>query len=253
MKYLFEINSNHPDPVHATISWRTNAEKNILCLACKKIRPSWYPRPIDVVLKDVSSHIIMGGVWWVGINIFHTKFIEIIKEYLTDNVLGKCHNTKGNIIDEYLTCYSNKIIVVRGDKKRKYRVCPECGSILSHAPRRKKYILNTYLSDARIYQDGISYMYIDEELAMNIDFSPWPDAELEPIEVRDEPLDGQHLPGDPPELIEKYPEKKWVYGPTAEDVRQRELKSKQKRDARIQAMAEKYGPHILKMLEEQKQ
>ncbi len=63
--------------------------------------------------------------------------------------------------------------------------------------REITHTLRVYLGEGRVYMDSFGWMYLDEELANQLDFSSWPDVELRQIEIRDLPLDGQRLPGDP--------------------------------------------------------
>ena len=110
--------------------------------------------------------------------------------------IGKCHLPNGQIIEEYVTCYTNTYIIERGDARSQYEICDTCGSITPIGWRGRQYTLRSYLTDAVVYEDAFNNLYIDEELALQLDFSPWPDADLETIEVREEPMDGQKLPCD---------------------------------------------------------
>lgn len=195
-KTLIEVSTNHPDPVHATSAWRRKACRDILCPECHRVNQNQFPCPCDIILLDHPGHRINGGVWFTGVEIFHVKFIGQISKYLTDFSLGKCLTPEGNVIDEYVTCYGKDCFVVRGDKKSQYSICSTC-NIISCADRNgPRYVLRSYLKDSYIYQCSSGNMFLAEELASHLDFSPWPDAELIPIEVRDEPIDGQVLPID---------------------------------------------------------
>jgi hypothetical protein len=197
MNKLVKIMTNHPDPVHATSEWRWKFKGKLLCSECLRINCSGFSQTFDVVLENHPGHRIEGGVWDTGINIFHVNFIEQLYDYLSEYTIGRCLDKSGKVISDYVTCYGKSYILVRGDKKSKYWTCKTCGAIAQSGWSGPQYVLRSYLSDSRIYQDASCRMFIDEELASQLDFSPWPDAELEPIAIRDEPIDGQVLPIDP--------------------------------------------------------
>jgi len=197
IKTLIEISTNHPDPVHATPEWRQKAYGTVICPECHRINRNQFPCPCDVVLLNHPGNRIIGGIWYTNIEIFHINFIEQIDKYLTDFTLGKCLTSKGDVIDEYITCYGKDYIIVRGDKTNQYRICGTCNMISSGGWNGPRYILRSYLKDYYIYQSSFGSVFLVEDLASRLDFSPWPDAELKPIAVRDKPIDGQILPIDP--------------------------------------------------------
>ena len=199
MKRLFRITSNHPDPTHATNQWRSQASGSVVCPQCCKLLPSWFPRPIDIQLSEFKENSITGGVAFAGVRTFHREFIRQVFDYLTDDfVLGRCFDEAGGLVEEYVTCYTRRPILIRGNKNSEYRTCPACKAIWPNGWEGKQYILRSYLSDARIYQNYSSTMFIDEELSEQLDFSLWDDVDSAPIDIRDEPMDGQHLPCDSP-------------------------------------------------------
>ena len=90
MRKLLKLSTNHPDPVNATSDWRRMAYGTILCQKCHKVYRNKFPRPINLVLYSHPGHRIAGGVWWTGIDIFHIGFLNQIREYLADFVIGTC-------------------------------------------------------------------------------------------------------------------------------------------------------------------
>lgn len=198
MNTLFELSTNHPDAALESREWLSTTWNEIRCQKCNGIGKSWHPRPIDVILAEHPGHKVCCFACNANFRIFHVDYIEQIRPYIFSYVIGNCLLPNGKIIKEYVTCYTDKRILIRGEKKTRYGKCQVCGG-LSCIPIGAKYTLRSYLTDAKIYQDYFSTHYIDEDLAMDIDFSPWPDAELEPIEIHDEPLDGHYLPCDSPD------------------------------------------------------
>ena len=202
MNKLIAVYSNHSSPVHANVEWHKKSRGTILCSECRKINRKLFPQPCDVILENHPGNTITGGVDYAGVRIFHRKFIEQIEIYLKNFILGKCFEKNGKLIDDFATCYSKKCVVVRGNENNEYRICKACGSIVQVGWEGRLYVLRSYLTNEKIYQDYFCDMYIEENLASQINFTFWPDTELRPIEIFDEPIDGRHFPCDPP-LINK--------------------------------------------------
>ena len=197
MKVLLELSTNHPDATHATKEWILNERGKIICPECNSINRAWYPRPVDVVLRWHPGHMVTSIICLAGSRIFHKDFIDQIGSHLASFVTGKCLLPNGTVINDYVTCYTNQWIVKRGGKGSVYRECQTCGAIYPSGEVGPQYTLRAYLSGAPIHQDAITSLYLDEDLAMELDFSPWPDAELDPIAVRDVPIDNRRLLCDP--------------------------------------------------------
>ena len=196
MNSLIEISTNHPNPVISPSLWRHAEFGKTLCADCHRVDRTKYPRSFDVKLEEYPHHVITGSVWDIGVKIFHIDFIEQIKPYLAHYVLGKCYDEKNKLIKQYVTCYGRDYIVARGNKQSNYYVCKSCGAVSSSGWHGMQYTLREYLSDPLIYQNVSCSMFIDDDLALKLDFSAWPDAVLEPIAIKDEPMDGQCLPCD---------------------------------------------------------
>lgn len=245
MNNLIEISTNHPDGVSATKEWCKENSGIIFCSLCHRIRSDWYPKPIDVVFNSDLGHRLNGFVAGICLEIFHVKFIHQIRKHLLTNfVLGKCFDQGGNVINDYITCYSTNPIFDRKSKAENYRSCKLCGQIWQDKGGGYPYFLRGYLSEARVYMDTISTMYLDEDLAMEVDFSLWPDAELKPVRIEDEPPDGFHLPFDPSEIVAKYPKAEIEVYPTAQE----ELKRKEswrKNLSRLKEMYKEFPCHEL--------
>ena len=199
MNKLLLLGSTNPDPTHATNQWRAQASGSIVCPQCCKLLPSWHPKPIDIQLSEYTPGTVSGGVAFTSVRIFHRELIRQIFDYLTNEfVLGKCFDENNNHVEEYVTCYTRSPIVMRGNERSEYRTCSICKAIWPNGWEGKQYTLRSYLSNARIYQNYSSAMFIDEALCEQLDLSLWNDVDLKTIAIRDEPLDGQHLPCDPP-------------------------------------------------------
>ena len=199
MKNLLLLVSLHKYPIHAEADWRSKNMGKLICRTCRRIKRSKvYPGEIDVILSDYPGDIITGAIWWTGLRLFHVDFINQIRACFTGCIFGKCYGPDGNLVKDYVTCYSKDYIVVRGVEGSKYKICPECGVVDSIPGLAPHYIPRFYLTESRVYMDSSYDMYLDEDLALGLDLSRWKEYEFDTIPIRDDVLDGQHLPIDPP-------------------------------------------------------
>lgn len=192
MERLVIVSSRIDESVFPTREWIESEKGRSRCASCGTVNRSRFPEPFDMVLSAAPPHCVSDSFF--RIKIYHREFINQISEYLRDFTLGKCVLSDGRILDDYVTQYSRRYILIRGNKHSKYVVCDNCGTVRPHGWYGRQYVLRSYLTESRIYQTPFNQLCIDEELAMQIDFSPWPDADLETIEIRDEPMDEQDPP-----------------------------------------------------------
>jgi hypothetical protein len=188
---LVKIGTNHSQSVIMTGKWRLKERGIVFCENCESIICTRFPKPIDAEITPHPKNCIQVKISG-GISIYHTDFIAQIRKYMDKFSIGKCHLPNGRVVEEYITCYTDTYIVERGDKQSEYDICDKCGSIAPAGWSGRQYTLRSYLTD----EDAFNELYIDGELALQLDFSPWPDADLETIDVRNEPMDGQKLPCD---------------------------------------------------------
>jgi hypothetical protein len=136
-----------------------------------------------------------------GVPVYRRDFVEQICGHLADYALGKCLTPEGEMLNEYVTLYLRHCVTMRGDRQTVYKPCRSCGSVWSDLvmvfPGRPAYLLRHQLTGGLVYQARSSFLFLAEELVDRIDWSPFPDARLDAVEVRDTPLDGRRLPGDP--------------------------------------------------------
>lgn len=194
MKNLIKIGSKEDEAIFASRKWLTSEKGISYCESCGRVNRTQFPVPYDIELSIVPMHRISGVVLWTGLKIYHKEFIDQIRDYLGDFTIGKCVLDDGSVLEDFMTLYSRRYILIRGNKKSKYRTCQECGTVMPIGWYGRQYALRSYLTSSRVYQNPFNGLCIDEELALQIDFSPWPDADLQTIEIRDEPMDEQDPP-----------------------------------------------------------
>jgi uncharacterized C2H2 Zn-finger protein len=196
---LLQLISNNPRPVHTTGQWREQkGEGKIYCPKCSSLYRRRFPQPIDIILSHQPEGTIGGAVYFTAISVFHRIFIEQIREHLPEKEfsIGRCFSVEGDLIKDYVTCYSRKYLIVHGGKGTEYEVCPVCDSVRRMKFTRPANIPRIYLSDARVYMDRSCNMFFDEELALGLDYSPWPGAKFQAYPVEENILDKEGFPDD---------------------------------------------------------
>ena len=196
MSIIYEITSNDEEWLHTTKEWRRFERDNYKCKnkACNKLERNLFPKSIDAVIKKVPmQRLVCSGIFDSMANIYHVDFISQIRPHMEGFVFGKCFLPDGTVVKDYVTCYSKDFVVIRGSIGSSYIECAECGNIVGHPAKEPRYVLRRYLKERKVYQDAIMSLYLDEDLAMKLDFSPWVKTELEPIPICDKPVDRRRL------------------------------------------------------------
>lgn len=194
--------STSDDGPDADPDWLHRTEGELYCRECRTMNRRLYPKPIDVVLQCVPPRTWSEGILFrVAIPVFRSDFAKLIVNECPRMVIGTCRLTNGQIVKDYVTMYREKWVLMRGDRATKTRVCHVCGSVWTDLvmvfPGRPAYLLRHQLSDESVYQDCSGSLLLQDNLVRRIDWSRFPDMRLQQVSVRDTPLDGKQLPGDP--------------------------------------------------------
>lgn len=191
---MVQVMSNHDDPIIADGEWLDGARGSTLCRACKAMDRSKYPVAVPAVVRYIPRGLHFGLVAQSGVHIFHKRFVDEIAPYLTDYTIGECRDARGPT--DFVTCYARDYVVMRGDEDALHPICEVCGSVFSDLGQAP-YLLAHNLTDRRVYQDVQGVLILDDEVARSVEWKRFPDRDLRPIGVRETPLDGRRLPGDP--------------------------------------------------------
>jgi hypothetical protein len=190
MKMLQEIGSNYSSSIVADKSWLRKewASGRRICPECNSLRREIYPAPFEIYLDYIpeefwSCNFVVG----TGVMIYRKDLIEVLQPHLADYVCGPCYY-KGKPSD-YVTCYSQKKLLLRSDKDARYFSCGTCGNISVQYGDGPEYYVRSTLTDAKVYQDDLCHFLIEEELALNIDWNRWPELFLIPGDIWDKPID----------------------------------------------------------------
>lgn len=199
MKLVRTTSKEGPD---ADSVWVSRSAGTLFCKYCRSVNRSLYPRPLDVVLlADPPRTWTIGEPFRVGISIYRADFAEIIRKAVPRFVAGRCLLPNGQVIRDYVTLYSDKAVLMRGDRETTTKVCKLCGSVWSDLvminPGRPAYLLRHQLTGDLFYQGESSPDFMEDELVGCIDWHRFPDLEVLDVDTLDIPLDDRRLPGDP--------------------------------------------------------
>lgn len=191
-----------PELVFPEEGWLRANGGGILCSICHHINRVKYPAPLDVMLDSPPEDgLPCAPVETTGITVWRRSFLGRLTPFLTNFVIGNCQLKDGQVIEDYVTCYSRKSVVLQGGPKSRYQICPQCKTVTSAVAPGPQYILAASLNDSAVYQDGAGNLYLTDRAAKAFDYQTWEVEEFcyshaisfETVAVRDEPADGQIL------------------------------------------------------------
>lgn len=187
---------------HVDVPWMRSmlAEGRVLCPSCRHVRREYYPNPLELQLSEVSEGFSYMPVSPIAVRGFRRAFLELFLPHLKHSVVGPCY-MDGVLVPDLVTCYTARPIAVRGDAKHtQSSSCKTCGDTkIRHFGEGPAYVVRSSMDGALAAQESAGRLYVAEELALSIDWSPWPDIEFAAYEIYDRPIDGLVLPGDPQE------------------------------------------------------
>lgn len=186
-----------PQVISPDLEWCRQAQGRSVCKQCSCVDRRFYPMPVDIVLKDVpredQTSVLVDTT---NITIWKKEFVERLSQYQNGFTLGRCFTPDGKIIGDYVTCYLKRCITIRGNRQSRYQLCPACGAIISHVEPGPRYVLEKELDNSRVYQDALCRFYVTEDVVDDFE-EPMEDVAFDGVSVRQQPADGQQLPGDP--------------------------------------------------------
>lgn len=190
LRYVHLGNKEYDSPGLAA-QWQAEATSDgRLCPECLSVMPSWYSRPIDVVLVGPPASF---STPVPSVAIYPTALFEILGPHLTDQVLGRCMvctEAGVELNPRYRTVYTprDRAVQVEGGETL-FTQCP-CGYIYRSAPKMvrgkknwnravKEHLSRSELGDRGVAQvDGRSSLIVREDIWRAIDWTPWPKAQF---------------------------------------------------------------------------
>lgn len=178
-------------------------EHGVRC-ECRAIHPDYSPMPVDMDLAiEPPGFCSPARLAFV----IRRDFYECIRTYATDQIIGRTFLTweddDGTIgrdpYPDFVTCYTppELTVSVRGGKRSWYIYCKLCRHWYTSYTTKPNYLLITYSHGRHVLQGRHGDIYLSDSLFDSIDWAPFPDLEYETIGLRDDPIDGLILPGDP--------------------------------------------------------
>lgn len=203
MSLYFALSSNKFSSNGAILApshWR-----RILCEKCRRFLPDAERAPITVQLSE--QPLGLGGlVGGARVSVFHRDLFRQLEEHVGErHVAGPVVRADGREWPDYVSCYTTHPVYLRGARPtttvfqriaRSY-ICAQCGWAHTLYAEPPRYLLSWMLDGRLMYQEATGSMFIEERVVDSIDWTLFPDAELEPILVLDRPLDGLRMPDEP--------------------------------------------------------
>jgi hypothetical protein len=183
--------------VTTNMAWVRENTGTLLCPRCFRLLPSVFPRPVDLRLDQLPRRRTADCAWHSKVGVMRRDLFDQLKGHMDHFAIGRCLTPTGDVIPTHVSCY-RPMIPIRGGPKSNYE---QCGAIrYNPIGKPNQYVLRQSLRQAwQVYHDTYTRTLVSGDLSAQVDWSPFKDIELVPIEIRDVPVDGKVLPGDPSE------------------------------------------------------
>lgn len=182
------------------------APKRAICRGCRSIVSDWYPKSVDAELTDEVGL----GLWiCCDVTVIHAELWIQILRHCPSAVVGRVFRGAGEskkLAHEYVTVLfpPSEMVRVRGSWNNRayntepsHRVCQRCGRQRYFAVNDPHLVRSQIPSGRLVFADWCNRLVIKKSLADVLDWSLFPDRELQPLPVFERPLDGLRLLDDP--------------------------------------------------------
>lgn len=181
--FLYEISSDHSDPVNIGEQWRRDSEGKTICRECKSIFPS--VKHLHPQLKSIPKDMTTGIVFFYKMSIHCKSLIKLLGPLPENVICGPCYGCDKKLIPTHELCFSHSYLPVFSDEGTKYYDCFTCKKRYTFVhPNSPKYVSDEFLDDRQVYMDQFGGFLISDRLADKLDFSGFPDLILNKIEIR---------------------------------------------------------------------
>lgn len=192
---IYRLGERAEEQCHPAPDWLQQAIGRELCAECKSIKGDWYPRLLRVRARPAPRRVLYVRLWWTGIDVFRRDLIECLEPFLEDYIIGPCEDESGQIVPSYVTCYTDRRIIIRGDKYCTYNQCQTCGACWV-GRRRNDFVLGRDVVRGAVFQDWRCSLFLNAAAGEAV-LARVKGVRLSPITIIRRPLDGARLPGDP--------------------------------------------------------
>lgn len=178
------------------------------CKGCNEIFDYWYPKPIEIEMQNVERAVSLscGGRY----KVLHHDIWRQVAHLCPTVVFGKVSVWKGEFLHpthEWVAPMfpPSEMVHVRGSYTPdqsitggiSHHVCTKCNRQLFYASH-DRHLVRCQIPDGRpVFMDRLNDLIIAEPIAQQMDWSGFPDFVYDRLPVRDRPLDGMRLLGDP--------------------------------------------------------
>jgi hypothetical protein len=193
MMDFYQLSSKSPNPETPDKGWFAEAKQTLLCRGC--CSPRMTGKPIDVVLQTKPDRSAVNIVHGVCIQIATNALLrELFPEGPHESLLlGKVFGPDRREAVGFVTLMNRERILVRGDERSTFRVCPDCQRVW-YSAIGKRYILKRDVGSANVYESQYGGLVVSEDVAKRVIGGNWRNLVIRKLELRDEPVDGLDVP-----------------------------------------------------------
>ena len=160
--------------------WFRESRGSVFCTECRDISPEWKPRPIDIVLSQLTpSRGSLGIVAICGVTVIRRSLLALLAPPTDRHVVGRCIMHDGRELEDYCTCYTLSPQIWYG-ASYEYRTCPVCrthDTVLVKEPFR---ILSS-LTNEPVMQNTSGVFIVMQKVASRVNWRQYPDVVRSPV------------------------------------------------------------------------
>ena len=190
---FYQLISKSPNPETPDKGWFAEAKQKLLCKGCSSPRVTG--KPIDVVLQTKPDRSAVNFVHGVSIHIATNALLQaLFPEGPHESLLlGKVLGPDRKQVTGFVTLMNRECILVRGNERSTFRVCPDCRRVW-YSAIGKRYILKRDVGSTNVYESQYGGLVVSEDVAKRVIGGKWRNLVVRRLELRDEPVDGLDVP-----------------------------------------------------------
>lgn len=159
------------------------------CAGCSAHQDEW--GAVDAVVSYMPKGRHFGGLRADDIGFMSRDLLACFsdQEIARGLHVGRLLDTNGNELERYCTVRGKHSLTVRGDDQSEYRKCEVCGRDV-YFPITRFYILPHSIARQEPIYEAASGFAVNEEIYKRISSKRWRGARIDPLPLRDKPIDG---------------------------------------------------------------
>jgi hypothetical protein len=195
---FYQLSSKSPNPETPDKNWLEGVKQTLLCKECSSARV--VGRAIDILLQTTPDRSALNFVHGVCLYIAGVTFLEALFPEGPEKVLslGTVFGPDRKEAAGFRTMMkSNSVILVRGNERSTFRVCPQCKRIWYSAIGRR-YILMRDVGQCSVFESQYGDLVVAEPIVERLAGGKWRNLAVQKLDIRDEPIDGLQIPNPKP-------------------------------------------------------